>query len=87
MAKKKLEELNIRRAPKYTTFMFLGAAVGIIAALIVNVFSSSDAKAPILGYLMVYFAVVGIGLSLALALVLDRIYRSKSQVVKAERTK
>ena len=87
MAKAKTEEAKLRRAPKFLPFLILGAVVGVIAALVVNAFASSDSGAPILGYLMVYFGVIGIGLSLSVSLVIDLVSRAKSRVVKVERSR
>ena len=39
MAKKKTQDLTIRKAPKYLTFIILGAIVGIIAGFILNTVS------------------------------------------------
>lgn len=82
MAKKKTEDLRIRRAPKYRTFIVLGGVVGIVAAFIVNGFATKETAAPILGYLVIFFIGLGIGLGLVSALVIDRILRRKTQIVK-----
>lgn len=87
MAKKKTEELTVRRAPKFLSFLLLGAVVGIVAAIIVNAVAGGKSEVPILGYLMVYFGVIGMGLSLSVSLVIDLISRAKSRVVKAERSR
>lgn len=87
MAKKKTEDLTVRRAPKFLSFLLLGAVTGIIAAIIVNAVAGGQSEVPILGYLMVYFGVVGMGLSLSVSLVIDLVSRAKSRVVKAERSR
>ena len=84
MAKNKTQELSIRRAPKYLTFIILGGVVGIIAGFILNAVSEQSTGAPILGYLIVFCSGLGVGLRVIVALVLDRILRRKSKVVKAE---
>lgn len=84
MAKNKTQELSIRRAPKYLTFIILGGVVGIIAGFILNAVSEQSTGAPILGYLIVFCSGLGVGLGVIVALVLDRILRRKSKVVKAE---
>ena len=84
MAKKKTQDLTIRKAPKYLTFIILGAVVGIIAGFILNAVSEQNTGAPLLGYLVVFCAGLGVGLGVIVALILDRVMRSKSKVVKAE---
>jgi hypothetical protein len=84
MAKNKTQELSIRRAPKYLTFIILGGVVGIIVGFILNAVSEQSTGAPILGYLIVFCSGLGVGLGVIVALVLDRILRRKSKVVKAE---
>ena len=84
MAKNKTQELSIRRAPKYLTFIILGAVVGIITGFILNAVSEQNTGAPILGYLVVFCAGLGVGLGVIVALVLDRVLRRKTKVVKAE---
>jgi hypothetical protein len=84
MAKNKTQELSIRRAPKYLTFIILGAVVGIIAGFILNAVSEQSTGAPILGYLVVFCSGLGVGLGVIVALVLDRVLRRKTKVVKAE---
>ena len=84
MAKNKTQELSIRRAPKYLTFIILGAVVGIITGFILNAVSAQNTGAPILGYLVVFCSGLGVGLGVIVALVLDRVLRRKTKVVKAE---
>jgi hypothetical protein len=84
MAKNKTQELSIRRAPKYLTFIILGGVVGIIVGFILNAVSEQSTGAPILGYLIVFCSGLGVGLGVIVALVLDRVLRRKSKVVKAE---
>ena len=84
MPKNKTQELSIRRAPKYLTFIILGAVVGIIAGFILNSVSEQSTGAPILGYLVVFCSGLGVGLGVIVALVLDRVLRRKTKVVKAE---
>jgi len=84
MAKNKTEDLSIRKAPKYLTFIILGAVVGIITGFVLNALSAQNTGAPILGFLIVFCAGLGVGLGVIVALVLDRVLRAKSKVVKAE---
>ncbi|MEY2676279.1 MAG: hypothetical protein RIT51_109 [Actinomycetota bacterium] len=84
MAKNKTEDLQIRRAPKYLAFIILGAVLGFITALILNSVATGTTKASITGYLIVFCTGLGIGVGVIAALVIDRVLRSKSKVVKAE---
>ena len=84
MAKKKIQDVSIRKAPKYLTFIILGGVVGVIVGFVLNAVSFQNTGASILGYLVVFSAGLGVGLGVVVALILDRVYRSKSRVVKAE---
>jgi hypothetical protein len=84
MAKKKTQDLNIRRAPKFLAFLIAGSAVGAILALVLHSLSTKSTGASILGYLIISCAGLGAGLGCIVAVVLDRVLRTKSKVVKAE---
>ena len=82
--------LNIRRAPKFFPFLVVGAVAGFIFALILNAASVAPVDpvtgAPqpsILGYLLVFLGMVGAGLGLAAAVILDRVFASRTKQVKA----
>ena len=82
--------LNIRRAPKFFPFLVAGALLGFIAALILNSLSVAPVDAAtgspqpsILGYLLVFLGMVGAGLGLAAAAILDRIFVARSKQVNA----
>jgi hypothetical protein len=87
MAKKKIEDLRIRRVPKYRTFLLLGGVFGIVVAFIINSFATKTTGAPILGYLIIFCIGLGLGFGLIVALILDRVYRSKTQIVKGEQSR
>lgn len=82
MAKKKTEDLRIRRVPKYRAFVIAGGLLGIVAAFIINSFATKTTGAPILGYLVIFCIGLGIGVGLLFGLLLDLIYRRKTQIVK-----
>jgi cation transporter-like permease len=84
MAKSKTQDLTIRKAPKYLTFIVLGTVLGIITGFVLNAVSAQSAGAPLLGVLVVYCAGLGLGLGVIVALVIDRVFRAKAKVVKAE---
>jgi drug/metabolite transporter (DMT)-like permease len=82
----KTEDVRIRRAPKFLSFFFLGAGLGLIAAFIANFISEANApagSASILGYLVVVFLVLGAGLGTGAALVIDRVSVARAKTLKA----
>ncbi len=84
MAKKKTQDINIRKAPKFLAFLIAGSVVGLIVAIILYSLATKTSGASILGYLIVFCAGLGAGVGVVVAVVLDRVLRSKSKVVKAE---
>jgi len=84
MAKKQTQDLNIRKAPKFLAFLIAGSVVGLIVAFILYSLATKTTGASILGYLVVFCAGLGAGLGAIVAVVLDRVLRSKTKVVKAE---
>ena len=73
---------SVRRAPKYSVFAALGAAVGIVAALILStVFDGSGEASPFtqvmyspsqtFGFIMLWCVPAGVLLGMLVALVLD----------------
>lgn len=82
------QEVRVRRAPKYGAFMAVGAATGILVTLILTSLFPID---PLIGFgaTFGYFAVFGIPIGIALgaliALGLDRLSRSRTRSVVAER--
>lgn len=82
----KTEEVRVRRAPKFLSFFFLGAAAGLVVAMLVNLATSANApagQASILGYLVVVFVVIGAGLGIGAALVIDRISIARAKTLQA----
>ncbi|MCX8530214.1 MAG: hypothetical protein ORN27_09140 [Rhodoluna sp.] len=84
MVKKQTQDLNIRKAPKFLAFLIAGSVVGLIVAFILYSLATKTTGASILGYLVVFCAGLGAGLGAIVAVVLDRVLRSKTKVVKAE---
>lgn len=77
------ETVRVRRAPKFSVFLLLGAAVGIIVALILTfAFQGTDDTSPhtgliysdgqIFGFLALICITVGVALGGVVALILDR---------------
>ncbi|CAB4945137.1 unannotated protein [freshwater metagenome] len=84
MAKKKTLDLNIRKAPKFLAFLISGSVLGVIVAVVLYSLATKTTGASIFGYLIIFCAGLGAGLGCVLAVVLDRVLRTKSKVVKAE---
>ena len=68
-------EVRIRRSPRYLRFMGLGAAVGVIAALILTVaFPAAGEFSPsqVFGFLGLFLVVAGGAIGAVVALIIDR---------------
>ena len=81
-ARRDADVANVRRAPKYSVFAGLGAAVGILAALILStVFDGTGEASPFtkvmyspsqaFGFIMLWCVPAGVLLGMLVALVLD----------------
>ena len=78
-----VERMRMRRAPKFSVFLFAGAALGVIAAMILTFsFSGTDDVSPntglvysqgqVFGFMLLVCIPVGLALAGILALILDR---------------
>jgi len=79
----RIETVRVRRAPKFSVFLMLGAAVGIIVAMILTfAFDGTDEVSPntgmiysqgqVFGFTALICIPLGIALAAVLALILDR---------------
>jgi hypothetical protein len=76
--------VRIRRAPKFSVFLVLGALAGIFVALILTASFPIDPKVgfgPIFGYFAIYGFVGGILVGAVVALILDRVLSRRSKTV------
>ncbi|MFT4122474.1 MAG: hypothetical protein QM635_01420 [Microbacteriaceae bacterium] len=83
------DEVRLRRAPRYGTFIVLGVVLGFLAALVGTVALPVDEAVgaiPMLGYLSCYGVPAGALLGAAVAIVLDRLSARRARTVTAERT-
>lgn len=83
--KMKTQSVKIRRTPKYLPFLLTGGGLGIIVALLVG-FSIPETQRtaePIVTYLVAFFAAIGVGVGIVAALVVDRIFASRSKTLEA----
>ena len=78
--------VRIRRAPKFSVFVVLGAVVGIFVALILTASFPIDPAVgfgPIFGYFAIYGFVGGILLGCLVALIFDRVLSRRAKTVEA----
>ena len=83
------EKVQIRNAPKFLPFMLLFAGVGVVVALILNLFISDSERTaePILGFLVAYLGGLGGAFGLVVALLSDYSSRKRSKTLEAERSR
>ncbi len=78
-----VERVRVRRAPKFSVFLVAGAALGILAALILTfAFSGTDSASPntgllytqgqVFGFLTLICVTAGVALGAIVALIFDR---------------
>jgi hypothetical protein len=80
--------VQVRRSPRYTNFMLLGALVGAIAAFVLTlVFPENPdfGRLQVFGFLLLIGLAVGVALFSLLAILLDRIVGRKVHNVRADR--
>lgn len=85
----------MRRSPKYGVFLTLGAAVGLVIAMILTlVFDGTTQQSPntglvysqvqVFGFLLLIFVSAGIALGGIVALILDRVYASRTRTLTVD---
>lgn len=77
-------KVRIRRAPKFSVFVVLGAVVGVLVALILTASFPIDPTVgfgPIFGYFAIYGFVGGILLGCLVALIFDRVLSRRAKTV------
>jgi len=77
-------KVRIRRAPKFSVFVVLGAVVGVLVALILTASFPIDPTVgfgPIFGYFAIYGFVGGILLGCLVALLFDRVLSRRAKTV------
>ncbi|MFE1646386.1 potassium transporter Trk [Microbacterium sp. P01] len=88
--------VSVRRAPKYTVFVVLGAGLGILVALILTfTFNGSNQESAntgmvysptqVFGFLALVCGVVGVVVGGVVALIFDRVLSRRSREVAADR--
>lgn len=82
------ETVQVRRSPRYTNFLLLGALVGAVAALILTLAFPENpdfGRLQVFGFLLLVGLAVGVALFGLLAILLDRIVGRKVHNVRADR--
>lgn len=88
-----VETVTVRRAPKYGIFFLFGAAIGVVAAMILTLSFSGTAEASpntgieygsmqVFGFMLLICVPVGLALGGAVALVLDRTVGRRTRRVR-----
>lgn len=88
MTPPKLDEVSIRRAPKFSAFIVVGAVLGFLFTLILTSQSPPDPTVgfgPTLAYFSIYGVTAGGLLGAVVAIILDRVSARKARTVTVER--
>jgi hypothetical protein len=79
-----VRRVRIRRAPKFSVFVVLGALLGILVALILTASFPIDPKVgfgPVFGYFAIYGFVGGVLVGAIVALIFDRVLSRSTTTV------
>jgi hypothetical protein len=83
------EDVRVRRAPKYSTFIILGGALGAVVTLVLTMLQPADPSVgypALFGYFLLYGVPAGVAVGAIVALVIDRISIRRAKLVHAEVT-
>jgi hypothetical protein len=91
-----LESVRVRRAPKYAVFLAVGAALGLVVAMILTfVFNGTGDVSPntglvytqtqVFGFLALICITVGVVVGAVVALILDRVLARRAHAVTVDR--
>ena len=81
------DTVTVRRAPRYSRFMTLGALVGAVVALILTMsFPANDEfdRGQVFGFLLLACATIGLALGALVALLIDRATARRAKSVTVE---
>ncbi|MFZ4893619.1 hypothetical protein ACL9RL_04130 [Plantibacter sp. Mn2098] len=82
------QQVGIRRSPRYWRLMVLGAAAGVLAALILTVSFPKNpdfSQLQVFGFLLLVCGIVGVAIACLIGLLMERIVGRKIIVVTADR--
>lgn len=96
-ARDEIETVSVRRSPKYSAFLLVGAALGILTALILTFGFNGSAQVSentgleyssgqVFGFLLLIFIPVGLAVMGAVALILDRTSGRRTRQVRVDHT-
>jgi hypothetical protein len=83
-------EARVRRAPRLPVFLVLGAALGLILALVLTAVGDLDPKVgfgPTFGYLCFWCVPAGLVVGALVGIILDVVSRRRSRLVTVERAR
>lgn len=91
-----IETVRVRRAPKYSVFLAVGAGLGLLVAMILTfVFNGTGGTSPntglvysqgqVFGFLSLIFVTVGIVAGGVTALILDRVLARRARDITVDR--
>jgi hypothetical protein len=81
-------QVRIRRAPKISVFLILGALVGFLGTLILTALQPVDPAVgftALFGYFLIYGIPAGVVLGAIVAVIFDRVSSHTAKIVPAER--
>ena len=82
------EQVSLRRAPKYGSFIGIGAFLGVIAAVVIYLVTPIDTEfgaGATIGFIAMLTGGLGIATGAVVALIFDRSLAKKAQIAQAER--
>ncbi len=88
MSSPEVDEVRIRRVPKFGVFTALGGLIGAIASVIVTSLFPADPAvgvAATVGYVALFGVTAGLVLGATVAIILDRLLARRAKTVSAER--
>jgi len=94
-AEHRIETAQVRRSPRYTVFLVAGAALGIIASLVLTfAFDGGEKSATtgvtysttqVFGFLCLFTIPIGVAVGGVVALILDRVLARRAHEVRVDR--
>lgn len=90
-----IEQVTVRRSPKYAVFLALGAALGLIVAMVLTfAFDGTEFASPntdlvysqgqVFGFLLLICAPAGAALGGVIALIFDRYFAARTRTARAD---
>ncbi len=88
-----IEEAQVRRAPRFSVFLGIGAIVGLIVAFVLtyafelreSATEITYSRGQILGFFALYCVPIGLGLGGLVAVIFDNVLRRRARTVRIDR--